>query len=140
MSTALHLRHLITEYETVSGLLVGSMVALVTAESSEEALAHATAVAELSEGANIALTLLREFARGPGCVGHDWLVETMEPDDEVPSGQTTSPYRESAPVPVPRLECVNDGDHSEWIDDYGYNFAPCCGENLRVSPPVGTQE
>jgi hypothetical protein len=81
VSTELHLRHLITEYEQVSGLLVGSMVNLVTAESDAEAKAHATAVVALIEGANIALTLLREFARDEKVIGRDWFVELLEPDE-----------------------------------------------------------
>lgn len=81
MSTHLQLRHLITEYEHVSGLMVGSMVSLVIAESPEEAKCHAETVVALIEGANIALTLLREFARDPKVVGHDWFVECLEPDE-----------------------------------------------------------
>ena len=82
MTTDDQLRVLIANYEQISGIMCGSLVALVTSETETEAMVHAKAVEELGEGVNIAMTLLREFARSPKMIGHDWLAELMEPPNE----------------------------------------------------------
>ena len=55
---------------------------LLVEEQDRRLTKRAKAVEELGEGVNIAMTLLREFARSPKVIGHDWLAELMEPPGE----------------------------------------------------------
>ena len=85
MTTLSHLQDLIAKYYEVSGLMAGSIVALVTSDNDEQAATHARNAAELAAGANLALDDLRRYVADPKILGRDNFYTFLERREDQPT-------------------------------------------------------